>query len=152
MKYVSSVEIHLSLPKVIELYGNSAHRSEWMQDLESSESVSGNQGHTGAVSSLMFKTKRLEFEAIETIMKNNLPSEYVHVYQTRDIDLKMSDSFESIGDNLTKLTSKTQVTFSGLILLIGWATKYFFKKYTHRQLNSFKHFAENYVELTSPTT
>lgn len=147
MKYVSSIEIHLSLPRVIELYSNPAHRLEWMQDLESSEAVSGSQGHTGAVSSLMFKTKRLEFEAIETVLKNNLPSEYVHIYQTRDIDLKMSDSFESTGDNLTKVTSKTQVTFSGLMLSIGWVAKYFFKKYTRKQMNSFKHFAENYVEL-----
>ena len=148
MKYVSSVEIHLSLPRVIELFDNPIHQLEWTPNLASTEMVSGTPGHTGAVSRLVFKTKRLEYEAIETILKNKLPSEFDHLYQTRDIGLEMNESFESIGDNLTKLTSRNKVTFSGLMPLIGWTTKQFFKKHTSRQLKAFKYFAENYVELT----
>ena len=148
MKYVSSVEIHLSLSRVMELFDNQSHQLEWIPNLASSELVSGTLGHTGAVTRLLFKTKRLEYEAIETVIKNKLPSEFDHLYQTSDIGLEMNESFESVGDNLTRLTSINKVTFSGLMPLIGWATKQFFKKHTHRQINAFKHFAENYVELS----
>jgi len=148
MKYVCSVDIFQSLAQVIVLFNNPDNTTEWMSELVNLELIKGAPSDVGAVSRLTFRTKTLDFDVIETITKKNLPSQFARVYKMRDIALEVNDSFAVAGKHLTRYTSKNEVSFSGLMLPVGWVLKWYFKKRTHKQMKDFKYFAENYVELT----
>ena len=152
MKYVYSTEIHQSLARVIILFNNQENLLEWMPNIVSLELISGDQSDVGAISKLVFKTKTLDYEAIETITKKRLPFLFTRTYKMRDIIIEVNDSFTNAGKNLVSYESKVQVSYRGLMLSIGWSMGWYFKKMMRKRMTGFKHFAENYVELTSPTT
>ena len=140
--------MHQSLARVIILFNNQDNLLEWMPELINLELVSGDPSDVGAVSKLNFKTKTLDFEAIETITKKSLPTLFARTYKMRDIYIGVNDSFKNVGKNLVSYESKIEVSFSGLMLFIGWAMGWYFKKKAQNRMYSFKRFAENYVELT----
>jgi hypothetical protein len=148
MKYVCSVEIHQSLARVIILFNNQESSLEWLPELVNLELVSGDPSDVGAISKLNFKTKTLDYEVIETITRKSLPSLFARTYKMRDIAIETNDSFTNEGKNLTGYKSQIEVSYSGLMLLVGWLMGWYFKKKARNRMMSFKRYAENYVELT----
>ena len=85
MKYTAEVEINQPLKKVVELFDNPDNMKNWMEGLQSFETISGTPGQEGAKAKMHFKMGKREIEMIETITKRNLPEEFTGTYEAKGV-------------------------------------------------------------------
>jgi hypothetical protein len=85
MKYTTEVEINQPVQKVVELFDNPDNMKEWMEGLQSFETISGTPGHEGSKAKFIYKMGKREIEMIETITKRNLPKEFTGTYEAKGV-------------------------------------------------------------------
>ncbi|SMD37862.1 Polyketide cyclase / dehydrase and lipid transport [Reichenbachiella faecimaris] len=142
MKYTVDITIDLPRSKVIELFDNPDNMHKWQPDLVSFEPMSGAPGQPGAKSKLQYKMGKREIEMIETVTKNELPSEMSGTYETKGVFNNISNRFEEINEKQTRWVSENEFQFSGFMKLMGIFMKGAFPKQTLKFMNQFKAFAE----------
>jgi carbon monoxide dehydrogenase subunit G len=142
MKYTTEVEINQPVQKVVELFDNPDNMKEWMEGLQSFETISGTPGEEGAKAKLIYKMGKREIEMIETITKRNLPDEFSGTYEAKGVFNIVKNKFIPIGDNKTKYITEQEFQFSGFMKLMGMFMPGAFKKQSCKYMNAFKEFAE----------
>ena len=142
MKYTAEVAINLPVNKVVELFDNPDNMKNWMEDLQSFETISGTPGQEGAKAKLHFKMGKREIEMVETITKRNLPEEFTGTYEAKGVFNIAKNSFIPIDDNRTKYVTEQEFQFKGFMKLMGAVMPGAFKKQTLKYMNAFKEFAE----------
>ena len=142
MKYTTEIEINQPVNKVVELFDNPDNMKEWMEGLQSFETISGTPGEEGAKAKLKYKMGKREIEMIETITKRNLPEEFTGTYETKGVFNIVKNRFIPIGDNKTKYVTEQEFQFSGFMKMMGMFMPGAFKKQSLKYMNAFKEFAE----------
>lgn len=143
MKYTTEIEINQPVDKVVELFNNPDNMKEWMDGLQSFETISGTPGEVGAKAKLLYKMGKREIEMIETITKRNLPDEFTGTYEAKGVFNIVKNRFIPIGDNKTKYVTEQEFKFSGFMKLMGMFMPGAFKKQSLKYMSAFNKFAEN---------
>ena len=140
-----TVEIEIALPRerVIELFDNPDNLFKWQAGLQSFESISGEPGHPGAKSKLVFKNGRHTIELIETVTERNLPDEFNGRYEWSGGRNTLRNRFIELGPNRTKWESTCDYQFSAVLpKLVGFVAPGMFRKQNLKFLRAFKAFCE----------
>ncbi len=144
MKYTCTIDIHLPINTVADLWEDENNFKKWQDGFKAIEHISGEKGAVGAKSKIYFETGKRKMELLETIISNNLPEEksarYEHIHMTNT----QTTRFQSMGENMTRHTSEVEyLEFNGFIPKV--MARFFpgvFKKQSQKWMNQFKEFAE----------
>lgn len=143
MKYTVEVDIDRPLNEVVEKFDNQENYSSWMKGLESFENIEGKQGQEGAKTKFKFNMGKRKMEMIETVLKRNLPEQYLVSYEVNGVYNEVDNRFEKIDDTTTLYTTHQYFKFKGFMKIIGLLFGRSFKKQSLKYANDFKKFVEN---------
>lgn len=147
MKYTVSVDLDLSRDRVIELFDSTENLYKWQKGLQSFEHLSGEPGQEGAKSKLIFKMGKRDMEMIETITRRNLPDEFTGTYDVKNVHNVVSNRFEEVGPDQTRMVSENEFQFRGFMKVIAFLMKGAFPKQSQKYLDDFKAFAEDGTDV-----
>ena len=134
--------IRRPLPDVIRLFHNRQLQSKWQNGLVSNESLPAKDGKAQYL--LMYTLGRRKLKMTETILEDDLPTQYkVHV-RVKGAQHIASNSFSALQDNSTKWISEVEFEFKGLMNVLARFMKKNFEQQTLMYMKSFKAFAEKY--------
>ncbi len=143
MKYTTQIDINQPIDRVIELFDNPDNMKEWMEGLQSFESISGTPGEEGAQSKLKFQMGKRSIEMIETITTRNLPEEFTGTYETKGVFNIVKNRFVPIDEHNTRYIQDQEFQFRSLTMkVMGFIMPSLFKKQSMKYLTDFKNFAE----------
>lgn len=141
MKFSCSIEINANVDRVQSIFLDSSTIKHYQDGFVSKTLISGDEGQNGAKSKLVYK----KLELIETILKNDLPNEFLGLYEHKHMTNTMKVSFSSITSNRTFYATEIEYTkFNGVLIKI--MAKLFpgmFKKQVQKWLNQFKEYVES---------
>ncbi len=144
MKFSCQIIINQPLERIVELWQNPDNNKYWQDGFERIEHLSGTPGEINAKSMLYFKNGQREMVLQETILKNDLPNEFIGLYEHSHMINTMSSRFSSVNDQSTLYEAEIEYTkFIGIIpklmsILLPWV----FKRQVQKWLKQFKEFAE----------
>ena len=146
MKFHIEITVNISLDKLIELFENPNNLKKWQPNLISFEHLSGEIGQEGAKSRIHYNmiVKKIVME--ETIIKRNLPDEFVILYDSDGVSNTVTSNFKEIGENQTRWIMHNNFKFSGIMKYAAMALKGVFRKQTEMTMARFKKFAETINE------
>ena len=140
-----TVEMEIDLPRdrVIELFDNPDNLYKWQTGLQSFEHISGQPGHPGAKSRLVYLHGKQKIELIETVTERNLPDEFNGRYELQGGTNTLRNRFIELGPHRTKWESTCEYHFKSFGLkLMGFFCPGVFRRQNLRFLQNFKMFAE----------
>ena len=142
MKFTCSVEINQPKAYVAEIFSDSSLLKHFQDGFKEKEHLGGVPGEAGAKSKMIYE----KLELIETIIRNDLPDEFIALYEHKHMTNTMKVNFESLSENVTCYTSEIEYTkFNGL--MIKFIAKLFpsmFKKQALKWMNQFKVYVEHH--------
>jgi Polyketide cyclase / dehydrase and lipid transport len=142
MKSIVELEINAPQAKVAELFADLKAFPEWMDDVARIEPVRGPAGLSpeGAYR-LVPKKGRLAFVA--RVVRRDPPFRSRLALRSRNVSVDVTGTFVRLSDDRTKLVSKNEIGFRGLLSrmlgLLGWRA---IRREHRRHMESFKRFAE----------
>ena len=140
MKFKCQIDINVPVDLAVDVFLNPDNLKEIQQGFKSKQLISGSAGKEGAVSKMVYE----KFDLQETILKNNLPSEFIGLYEHKHMTNTMNVSFEALSANQTRYHSEIHYTqFNGFMIKL--MVKLFpgmFKKQVQKWMQLFKKFAE----------
>lgn len=141
MKFTCSIDINSNLAKVKEFFLNPDNLKHFQDGFIKKELISGAPGEKGAKSKMIYE----KLELTETIITNNLPEEFLALYEHKHMTNTMKVRFIELGDNQTRYISEIEYTkFNGFIVkLIAKFFPAMFKKQVQKWLVQFKNYVEN---------
>lgn len=145
MKYTCTVEINAPLNKVVELWQDENHFSEWQDGFQRIEPLSGTPNTVGAQSKIYLEQGKRKMELLETIQVMNLPTEKTGLYEHVHMTNTQTSRFEPISEHKTRYISEVNYTqFNGFMpKLMAKLFPGMFKKQSQKWMDQFKTFAEN---------
>lgn len=143
MRYHQEIIIDIPFDTMIELFENPDNLQKWQPDVKKFERVSGEIGQPGAVSRMTVNMVVKDLVLTETIMKRNLPQEFVIKYETDGATNIVTNNFKEIDGKKTRWIMNNDYTFSGFAKYAVIPLKGIFKKQTQVTMERFKKFAEN---------
>lgn len=140
MHFHCQIDIKAPLGNVVDIFLNPDNLVHVQEGFVSKTLISGAEGKEGAVSKMVYKKLELK----ETILKNNLPDEFLGLYEHKHTTNTMRVSFEALEDNLTRYHSEIEYTkLNGfLINILAKLFPAMFKKQVEKWMLKFKTFAE----------
>lgn len=155
MRYSQEIVIEQPRDRVVELFDSGENMLKWFPGLVSFEHVSGEPGTPGAKSKMVFKTKRGNFELIETITANDLPAEFSGIYDTvgKGMSNAMTNRFVVLSNDSTRYETEVDYTFRGwtwrvMSLFMGPI----FRRQSFKVMKLFKEFAESQPRSAEPAS
>jgi len=142
MKYSCEITIDRPRARVIELMDNPDNMKHWQPGLISYEFIEGEPGKVGSKMKLNYKMGKREMEMVETITKNNFPSEFDATYEAKGVYNVQLNKFIEIDENTTKWVAESEFRFSGFMSIMSLFMKSAFKKQSFKYLEKFNEFAE----------
>ncbi len=142
MKYTVSNTINKPLEEVIAHFRDPECLPKWMEGLQKIEHTSGTPGQVGAKSDLHFLHKGKEMILHETILEENLPKQIKFSYVSPMGYNEVEMQFEKLSDNSVRQINNSCFELKGMMKIMGFFMKGFFKKQSMKYLTAFK----NYVE------
>lgn len=141
MKFTCSIDINSNIAKVKEFFLNPDNLKHFQDGFIKKELISGAPGEKGAKSKMIYE----KLELTETIITNNLPEEFLALYEHKHMTNTMKVRFIELGDNQTCYISEIEYTkFNGFIVkLIAKLFPAMFKKQVQKWLVQFKNYVEN---------
>lgn len=149
MKYTVEVDIDRPLKEVVEKFDNQDNYSSWMKGLESFENIEGKQGQEGSKTKFIFKMGKRNMEMIETVLKRDLPKQYVVSYEVNGVYNEVDNRFDKIDDHKTLYTTQQYFKFKGMMKILAFFIGKSFKKQSLKYANDFKKFVEENEKVTS---
>jgi len=141
MRYTLEIVIDAPRDRVVELFTDPAHFSEWQPGLECYELVSGTQSQTGAKAELTTRAGNRITGMTETTESNSLPDEFVVTYETHGVWNRIVNQFVLVDDNTTRWVADNEFRFEGVRKALG-LLEGSFKKETLESMELFKAFVE----------
>ena len=146
MKFHIELIVDISLNKLIELFENPENLKKWQPNVISFNHVSGEMGQVGAISQIHYNMIVKKIVMKETILKRNLPEEFVLFYESDGVSNTVTNNFKELGDNRTRWIMQNNFKFGGLMKYAALALKSVFRKQTEQTMERFKKFAETIKE------
>jgi len=143
MKYSVEIDIDKPINEVVEKFLDRSNYKFWMEGLLNLEPISGNQGEEGAQSAFKFKMGNREIDMTETVLKVNLPNEYVVSYEAKGVNNTVANQFVELSNSTTKCITTTEFQFKGFMKIMAFLMPGAFKKQSMKYLKDFKKFIEN---------
>ncbi|MDT0557665.1 SRPBCC family protein [Ichthyenterobacterium sp. W332] len=140
MRFDCQIDINSPIGKVVDIFLNPDNLKYVQDGFKSKTLIRGAEGKKGAVSTLVYEKLELQ----ETILINNLPKEFLGLYEHKYTTNTMRVSFEVLNDNTTRYHSEIDYTeLKGFMVKI-MATLFpgMFKKQVEKWMLKFKNFAE----------
>lgn len=144
MNFTCTADIKVPLEKAVALWKDPENFKKWQDGFISLEAISGNPGEVGSKNRLVYKMGRNDMELIETIQKNDLPEEFIGLYEHKHMTNSMRSSFTKIDENNTHY-----VAYIDYLKLNSFMIKVMFRlfpsvarKQTQKWIDQFKEFAE----------
>ena len=145
MKFTCSVIVEKPLQVVADYFANPDYLKEYQEVYKKKELISGETGKKDAISTIWYGEGKREMILTETIIKNDLPHEFIGHYHHKNMDNTMRSVFSEIDGQKTKYDAEVHYTaFRGFI--VKMMVLFFpsvFKKQVQKWLNNFKTFVES---------
>jgi hypothetical protein len=146
MKFHIEIIVDISLDKLIELFENPDNLKKWQPNVISFEHLSGTIGQKGAVSRIHYNMLVKKIVMKETILKRNLPEEFVLLYESDGVSNTVTNNFKQLADGKTRWIMQNNFKFAGIMKYAAMALKGVFRKQTEQTMERFKKFAETIKE------
>ncbi len=143
MKFRSEVEIDKPINELIVLIQDPDVTLKWLDGLRSVKHVSGEFRQEGAVSKVVFDTPAGRLLITETIIRNELPEEYIMRYEGQGYISYSNYSFEKLSEDSTRFVLQQQVELKGALKLAAGLLKGTMNRQLNKSAESFKRYAEN---------
>lgn len=144
MKYTNEIEIDKPIARVVELMDNPDNLKHWMEGLQTYEPLTGELGEPGSTAKMVFKQGKRNIEMVETVIKNDLPSEMELTYDTKGAFNRILIRFEDLGNGRTKYWQQSEFEFEGFMMkLMAKLMPGAFRKQSMKYLKAFRDFAES---------
>lgn len=142
MKYKQDIIINKPVNEVVEKFRDPDNIKHWQRGFIFLKHLNGEFGAEGSQNLLKYEISKREIEMKETILKNNLPSEYEASYVADGVYNHQLNKFEEVNENSTIWISYSEFKFSGFMKLIGKLMPGTFKKQSKQFMDDFKIFVE----------
>jgi len=150
IKSEHSIEILVSIDKVMELFGNQDYFKYWQKGLISAQNISGIPGEKNSTRQMKIRVAGTAIIMKEEITRVDLPHVWEATYRTSGVLNRQSNRFResetTINNQVIKTTlwdANSTFKFTGMMRLIGKAQPQLFKGQTLQHMEDFKTFAEN---------
>jgi uncharacterized protein YndB with AHSA1/START domain len=141
MRYTLEITIDAPRDKVVELFTDPAHFTDWQPGLECYELVSGEQAQAGAKAELTTRAGNRVTGMTETIESNTLPDGLAVIYETHGVWNRSANTFIVESAETTRWVSDNEFRFEGVRKALG-LLEGSFKKESLDTMKQFKTFAE----------
>lgn len=142
MKFHIEVIVDISFAKLIELFENPENLKKWQPNVIKYTLLSGVIGQPGTVSEIKYNMVVKDIVMKETIVKRNLPQEFILRYDADGVSNTVTNNFKEIAPNQTRWIMENNFEFKGLMKYAALAMKGIFRKQTELTMERFKKFAE----------
>ena len=143
---IITCETYIDAPveKAIKLFADRRNLKKWQDGFQSLSPISGERGCVGAKSKIIFENKGHIIELIETILVNDLPSEFKALYEHSHGSNTTTSSFAQVPAGKTRFTMAIEtVAIKGLLpKIMMLIMPGMVKKPTQKWLENFKALAE----------
>lgn len=143
MKYNTKSTINLPRDRVIELFDNTENLYEWQEGLLSFELLEGEAGQEGAVSKMVYASRKNDLEMTETILTRKFPDEFTALYKAKGVKNVINNYFSEEKPGQTTWMMHSVFRFRGMMFIIAPFMKSAFQANTVLTMERFKLFAEN---------
>jgi hypothetical protein len=154
IKSEHTIEILLSINKVMELFKNQDYFKHWQKGLISTQNISGVPGEQNSIRKMKIRVAGTAITMKEEITRVDLPHVWEATYRTSGVLNRQSNRFResetTINNQVIKTTlwdAKSTFKFTGMMRLIGKAQPQLFKGQTLQHMQDFKTFAENQADF-----
>lgn len=144
MKFTCTVHIKKPQQDVADFFANVDYLGEYQEGFQKKELISGEPWQDGAVSQLYYQNGKRKMELTETVLKNDLPNEFLAEYFHTHTENTMKSTFTVVSPNETRYDAEIHYTkFKGIVVkIMAFLFPSFFKKQVQKWLNNFKTFVE----------
>jgi len=143
IEYTEEIEINSNIDSLIVLFDNPYNMKEYMYGIEEYKLISGELRQVGAKAEITAVIGEHEIIMIEEIITNDLPNKRKATYTSDGVYNIVTNTFEKISENKTKLINKQEFEFKGYAMkMVGFFRPSAFKEQSRVYLQSFKEFAE----------
>ena len=145
MKFTCSVIVEKPKQVVADYFANPNYLKEYQEGFQKKELISGETGQEGAISNIWYGEGKRQMELRETILKNDLPHEFVGEYHHQHMDNTMRSTFTEIDPKKTRYDAEIHYTaFRGFVVkTMVFLFPSVFKKQVQKWLDNFKVFVES---------
>lgn len=143
MKFRSEVEIAKPINELVVLIQNPDNTLQWLEGLHSVEHISGEFRQPGAISKVVLDSPAGRLHITETIISNELPDEYIMMYEGKGYVSYSNYCFEELSDFSTRFIMLQHVELKGALKLANGLLKGTMNRQLDKSAESFKRFAEN---------
>jgi hypothetical protein len=154
IKSEHSIEILVSINKVMDLFKNQDYFKYWQKGLLSTQHLSGIPGEQKSTRQMKIRVAGTAITMKEEITTVDLPHVWEATYRTIGVLNKQSNRFReseiTINNQVIKTTlweASSTFKFTGMMRLIGKAQPQLFKGQTLQHMQDFKTFAENQADF-----
>lgn len=148
LEYDTTIVIDLPRDRVIELFDNPDNLPKWQKGLESFEHLSGEPGHPGAKSRLVFQMGARRMEMIETITRRDLPDAFDGTYDVEGVHNLVENRFSELGPDRTLWESHNVFEMkSPMMKVMAFLMPGMFRKQSQKFAEDFKAFAERGADV-----
>jgi hypothetical protein len=138
---IVELDIHGSQDSIATLFADPENNPKWMDDVKRYEPLSGEQGMPGSTYRLVPKKGSMVFVA--TVVSRDLPNEIRLSLDASNVVVSVTARFISLSAEKTRLVSKEEFRFKGLVSkLVGFFARGSISKAHRRHMEAFKQFAE----------
>lgn len=142
MKYINEITINLSRDRVIELFDNTENLYEWQEGLLSFELLEGEAGQEGAVSKMVYASRKNDLLMTETIVKRKFPEEFIAMYRAKGVKNVINNYFIEVKPGQTTWKMHNVFRFRGMMAIMSPFMKSAFQANTVLTMERFKLFVE----------
>ncbi len=143
MKYTQEIEIDLPRERVLELFVDTDNLPKWQEGFVSMTPRSGQPGHPGAVSDMVYQMGKRRIEMTETVTRRDLPDHLDGIYEAKGVKNWIYNQFEDVGGAKTRWISTNEFQFGGMMKVIGFLMPGAFRKQSMKYMVMFKDWAES---------
>jgi hypothetical protein len=141
MRSIVVVDINAPQEEVATLFADPSNNAKWMEDIERSEPMSGEQGMPGSIYRLIPKLGSMLFTA--TVVSRTLPNELRLSLDASTVAVDVHAILSRLPDGRTRLVSEEVFKFKGVWnVAFGLLARRAIRKAHRRHIEAFKRFAE----------
>ncbi len=138
MKMKYEANIHASRDFVWATFDNPDNLSRWQPTLVSFTHQSGEPGHPGSVSELVYNENGKKVVITETVTERQEPQFMAGTYDNAWATALIVNHFEEIDDNTTRFISYTNMNFKGIMKIMSLFIAKSIRSRAEADLNRFK--------------
>lgn len=142
MKYNTEITIKLPRDRVIELFDSAENLYKWQEGLLSIELLEGEAGQEGAVSKMVYASRKNDLIMTETISHRKFPEEFTAIYKSKGVHNVVQNYFIEDRPGQTTWKMHNEFRFRGMMALMALFMKSAFEANTVLSMERFKLFAE----------